>query len=77
MLPISWRYYRDFSFIFEEGDVARITRESVEIFDANGNPVERGGSNIAKMPRKGEYRHYMLKEIYEQPMAVRNTLKVG
>ena len=62
----------------EEGDVARITRESVEIFDANGNPVEREvvESNISQdASGKGEYRHYMLKEIYEQPMAVRNTLE--
>ena len=67
------------SFIFlEEGDVARITRESVEIFDADGNPVEREvvESNISQdASGKGEYRHYMLKEIYEQPMAVRNTLE--
>ncbi|WMO15374.1 glutamine--fructose-6-phosphate transaminase (isomerizing) [Pseudoalteromonas piscicida] len=67
------------SFIFlEEGDVARITRETVEIFDINGNPVEREvvESNITQdVSGKGEYRHYMLKEIYEQPMAVRNTLE--
>ncbi len=67
------------SFIFlEEGDVARITRETVEIFDINGNPVEREvvESNITQdASGKGEYRHYMLKEIYEQPMAVRNTLE--
>ena len=67
------------SFIFlEEGDVARITRETVEIFDINGNSVEREvvESNITQdASGKGEYRHYMLKEIYEQPMAVRNTLE--
>jgi glucosamine--fructose-6-phosphate aminotransferase (isomerizing) len=67
------------SFIFlEEGDVARITRETVEIFDKDGNSVEREvvESNITQdASGKGEYRHYMLKEIYEQPMAVRNTLE--
>ncbi|MEO2268888.1 glutamine--fructose-6-phosphate transaminase (isomerizing) [Pseudoalteromonas sp. YIC-656] len=67
------------SFIFlEEGDVARITRNSVEIFDVNGQAVEREvvESNITQdASGKGEYRHYMLKEIYEQPMAVRNTLE--
>jgi glucosamine--fructose-6-phosphate aminotransferase (isomerizing) len=67
------------SFIFlEEGDVARITRESVEIFDSAGNAVEREviESNITQdASGKGEYRHYMLKEIYEQPVAVRNTLE--
>ncbi|MCF6437694.1 glutamine--fructose-6-phosphate transaminase (isomerizing) [Pseudoalteromonas sp. MMG022] len=67
------------SFIFlEEGDVARITRNSVEIFDSNGEAVEREvvESNITQdNSGKGEYRHYMLKEIYEQPLAVRNTLE--
>ncbi|KID55522.1 glucosamine--fructose-6-phosphate aminotransferase [Pseudoalteromonas luteoviolacea] len=67
------------SFIFlEEGDVARITRDTVEIYDVNGNAVEREvvESNITQdASGKGEYRHYMLKEIYEQPLAVRNTLE--
>ncbi|WP_372766238.1 glutamine--fructose-6-phosphate transaminase (isomerizing) [Pseudoalteromonas sp.] len=67
------------SFIFlEEGDVARITRDSVEIYDIEGNAVERDvvESNITQdASGKGEYRHYMLKEIYEQPVAVRNTLE--
>ena len=67
------------SFIFlEEGDVARITRESVEIYDFDGQRVEREviESNITQdASGKGEYRHYMLKEIYEQPVAVRNTLE--
>ncbi|OLF72080.1 glutamine--fructose-6-phosphate transaminase (isomerizing) [Pseudoalteromonas sp. US3C1013] len=67
------------SFIFlEEGDVARITRDTVEIFDADGDAVEREvvESNITQdASGKGDYRHYMLKEIYEQPLAVRNTLE--
>ncbi|MCK8135505.1 glutamine--fructose-6-phosphate transaminase (isomerizing) [Pseudoalteromonas sp. 2CM28B] len=67
------------SFIFlEEGDVARITRDTVEIFDENGDVVEREvvESNITQdASGKGDYRHYMLKEIYEQPLAVRNTLE--
>ncbi|MEM5546072.1 glutamine--fructose-6-phosphate transaminase (isomerizing) [Pseudoalteromonas fuliginea] len=67
------------SFIFlEEGDVARITRDTVEIFDKNGDAVEREviESNITQdASGKGDYRHYMLKEIYEQPLAVRNTLE--
>ncbi|KAF7767732.1 glucosamine--fructose-6-phosphate aminotransferase (isomerizing) [Pseudoalteromonas citrea] len=67
------------SFIFlEEGDVARITRDTVEIFDSLGNAVEREvvESNITQdASGKGDYRHYMLKEIYEQPLAVRNTLE--
>ena len=72
LLPVTRR------FIFlEEGDVAEITRETIRIFDANGNAVEREikESDISHdAGDKGEYRHYMLKEIHEQPISVRNTL---
>ena len=72
LLPVTRR------FIFlEEGDVAEITRDEVIIFDAEGNPVEReiNESNVSHdAGDKGEYRHYMLKEIHEQPASVRNTL---
>jgi len=72
LLPVTRR------FIFlEEGDVAEITREQINIFDADGNPVERevNESNVTHdAGDKGEYRHYMLKEIHEQPISVRNTL---
>ena len=73
LLPVTRR------FIFlEEGDVAEITRDRISIFDTDGNPVEREitESDITHdAGDKGEYRHYMLKEIHEQPIAVRNTLK--
>ena len=72
LLPVTRR------FIFlEEGDVAEITRDEVIIFDAEGIPVEReiNESNVSHdAGDKGEYRHYMLKEIHEQPASVRNTL---
>lgn len=72
LLPVTRR------FIFlEEGDVAEITRDEVMLFDADGNPVEREiteSSVSHDAGDKGEYRHYMLKEIHEQPMSVRNTL---
>lgn len=72
LLPVTRR------FIFlEEGDVAEITRDEINIFDAEGNPVERevNESNVSHdAGDKGEYRHYMLKEIHEQPASVRNTL---
>lgn len=72
LLPVTRR------FIFlEEGDVAEITRHEINIFDIDGNPVEReiNESNVMHdAGDKGEYRHYMLKEIHEQPMSVRNTL---
>ena len=73
LLPVTRR------FIFlEEGDVAEITRREVSIFDVNGNPVEREviESNIEHdAGDKAGYRHYMLKEIHEQPTVVRNTLQ--
>lgn len=72
LLPVTRR------FIFlEEGDVAEITRDEINIFDADGNPVERevNESDVSHdAGDKGEYRHYMLKEIHEQPASVRNTL---
>lgn len=62
----------------EEGDVADIKRESVTIYDASGNTVDRQtkvSDLTAESVDRGGYRHYMLKEIYEQPTAIRNTLK--
>ncbi|MDO6446716.1 glutamine--fructose-6-phosphate transaminase (isomerizing) [Colwellia sp. 1_MG-2023] len=73
LLPVT----RKFSFL-EEGDVAEITRFSVNIFDVEGLPVEREAKEreVAQdIGDKGEYRHYMLKETYEQPTAIRNTLE--
>ena len=61
----------------EEGDVAKVTRHSVEVFDAQGDNVIREAKETditAESDGKGEYRHYMMKEIHEQPLAVRNTL---
>lgn len=73
LLPVTRR------FIFlEEGDVAEITRTSVDIFDKDGNSVEREiHESTANYDAgdKGQYRHFMLKEIYEQPLAVTNTLE--
>ncbi|UZJ43728.1 glutamine--fructose-6-phosphate transaminase (isomerizing) [Marinimicrobium sp. C6131] len=73
LLPVTRR------FIFlEEGDVAEITRASVRIFDKDGNAVEREEheSTVSyDAGDKGQYRHFMLKEIYEQPHAVTNTLE--
>jgi len=73
LLPVT----RRFAFL-EEGDVAEVTRFDVNVFDQEGNAVEREiketeATNDAG--DKGEYRHYMLKETYEQPTAVRNALE--
>jgi glucosamine--fructose-6-phosphate aminotransferase (isomerizing) len=73
LLPVT----RKFSFL-EEGDVAEVTRFEVNVFDVNGTPVEREAKeqDISQdSGDKGEYRHYMLKETYEQPTAIRNTLE--
>ncbi|WHP47472.1 glutamine--fructose-6-phosphate transaminase (isomerizing) [Mannheimia bovis] len=67
---------RRFAYL-EEGDVAEITRRTVEIFDRQGNKVEREiheGNFEADAADKGQYRHYMQKEIFEQPVAIMNTL---
>ena len=67
---------RRFSYL-EEGDVAEITRTSVDIYDRNGNKVEREiheGNFEQDAADKGQYHHYMQKEIFEQPVAIMNTL---
>ncbi|WP_225086339.1 glutamine--fructose-6-phosphate transaminase (isomerizing) [Pectobacterium colocasium] len=73
LLPVTRR------FIFlEEGDVAEITRRDVRVFDKSGQLATR--EEIESKVNydagdKGAYRHYMQKEIYEQPMAIKNTLE--
>ncbi len=66
-------------FIFlEEGDVAEITRRSVHIVDADDQVVERASqtSDIKHdAGDKGPFKHFMLKEIHEQPDAINNTLE--
>jgi glucosamine--fructose-6-phosphate aminotransferase (isomerizing) len=60
------------------GDVAEITRTSIDIFDKDGISVERQiheSTASYDAGDKGQYRHFMLKEIYEQPQAVMNTLE--
>jgi glucosamine--fructose-6-phosphate aminotransferase (isomerizing) len=65
-------------FIFlEDGDVAEISADSYKIFDENKKQVERQITNIgisSQATSKGDYKHFMEKEIYEQPEAILNTL---
>ncbi|WP_404397839.1 glutamine--fructose-6-phosphate transaminase (isomerizing) [Idiomarina loihiensis] len=73
LLPVT----RQFIYL-EEGDVADINRTEIDIYDSEGNAVEREvvESDVSyDAGGKGQYRHFMLKEIYEQPIAVRNTLE--
>ncbi|MGB1199701.1 MAG: glutamine--fructose-6-phosphate transaminase (isomerizing) [Thalassotalea sp.] len=73
LLPVT----RKFAFL-EEGDVAEVTRFEVNIYAENGEAVTRDAKEhevSQDSGDKGEYRHYMLKETYEQPTAIRNTLE--
>ncbi|MBE0482848.1 MAG: glutamine--fructose-6-phosphate transaminase (isomerizing) [Bacterioplanes sp.] len=73
LLPVT----RKFAFL-EEGDVAVIRRDGVQIFDKNNQAIERIAQESTiehDAGDKGEFRHYMLKEIYEQPQAITNTLE--
>jgi glucosamine--fructose-6-phosphate aminotransferase (isomerizing) len=68
---------RQFSYL-EEGDVAEISLSGVRIVDGSGQPVERAiktSSFNADAAQKGDYAHYMLKEIHEQPQSVADTLE--
>ncbi len=62
----------------EEGDWAMVRRGSVEIFDRTNRAVERKvvqSGVSAALTEKGNYRHFMLKEIHEQPLVVAQTLQ--
>jgi len=73
LLPVTRR------FIFlEEGDVADLSRDGVTVYDRHGVQVERPvreSELAADAVERGVYRHYMLKEIFEQPRAVAETLE--
>jgi glucosamine--fructose-6-phosphate aminotransferase (isomerizing) len=72
LLPVTRRFV-----ILEEGDVACIRRRSIQIVDAAGRAVERReyeSELSADATERGDYAHYMLKEIHEQPRAVAQTL---
>lgn len=71
LLPITNRFI-----YLEEGDIARLTRNSIEVF-VDGVLVERPMRELdatVSNASKGEYKHYMLKEIYEQPEAIQQTI---
>ncbi|MFC4595108.1 glutamine--fructose-6-phosphate transaminase (isomerizing) [Sphingobium tyrosinilyticum] len=62
----------------EEGDWVVVTADGAEIFDKDNNPAERPitiSGVTGELISKGNHRHYMLKEIYEQPVVVAQTLK--
>ncbi|SOB77361.1 glutamine--fructose-6-phosphate transaminase [Marinobacter sp. LV10R510-11A] len=73
LLPVTDRFM-----FLEEGDLADIRRDSIEIHDREGTRVERTTSRFehsADAAEKGEYRHFMLKEIHEQPKVIKATME--
>ncbi|PRA59769.1 MULTISPECIES: glutamine--fructose-6-phosphate transaminase (isomerizing) [Pseudomonas] len=75
---LALRQVTDRFMYLEEGDIAEIRRESVQIWDVDGKAVERETvqyRDSAESAEKGEYRHFMLKEIHEQPSVVQRTLE--
>jgi glucosamine--fructose-6-phosphate aminotransferase (isomerizing) len=73
LLPVTRRFM-----FLEEGDVADVARRSVKVLDREGNVADRpirDSELSADSAEKGQYRHFMLKEIYEQPRAIADTLQ--
>jgi glucosamine--fructose-6-phosphate aminotransferase (isomerizing) len=75
-VPALLSHTRDMFFL-ADGDLAVLTPEGVHLTDFSGRPIKRQVSHILWDPimaEKGGYKHFMLKEIFEQPRAVRDTL---
>lgn len=75
---LALRQVTDRFIYLEEGDMAEITADSFQIWNSKGKSVERKQEHIhesAEAAEKGQYRHYMLKEIYEQPVVIKDTLQ--
>ena len=73
LIPVTQQYI-----VLEDGDVAEITRDSLTITNQAGDVVERPvkiSELNADAIERGKFRHYMLKEIYEQPSAISETLE--
>jgi glucosamine--fructose-6-phosphate aminotransferase (isomerizing) len=74
-VPAILHHTRDIFFL-ADGDMAIVTPQGVKLTDFNGNPIERKVQHVTWDPilaEKGGFKHFMLKEIYEQPRAVRDT----
>ncbi|MGF0240134.1 glutamine--fructose-6-phosphate transaminase (isomerizing) [Rhodococcus sp. IEGM1300] len=75
---LALRQVTDRFMYLEEGDIAEIRRDHVQIWDIDGQAVEREAVQYrdgADAADKGEFRHFMLKEIHEQPIVVQRTLE--
>lgn len=74
-IPAIINYTRD-TYILNDGELAIVTRDGVAVSDRNGNPVDKEIYHVtwnAEAAEKGGYEHFMLKEIHDQPKAVRDT----
>ena len=75
-VPAILHHTRDMFFL-ADGDIAVLTPRGVRVMDFEGHPVNRPVQHILwdpVMAEKGGYKHFMLKEVFEQPRAVRDTL---
>lgn len=75
--PLALRQVTDRFIYLEEGDIAEVTADDITIFDQNMQPVERLSVQLSgeeQSANRGHYRHFMLKEIYEQPKVIEQTL---
>ena len=76
-IPALLEYTRDVAFL-EDGEIAEVRADGFRILDADARPLKRTTKRItwdAVAAQKGGYRHFMLKEIHEQPQAVTDTLR--
>lgn len=76
--PMALRQVTDRFVYLEEGDIVEVKRDSYNIIDSNGEDISREISKISEVDEvadKGKYRHFMAKEIFEQPKVIRNTLR--
>jgi len=76
-IPAILQHTRDVFFL-GDGEIAVLTKQSVRVTDFDGNPIEPVKQHITWDPilaEKGGFKHFMLKEIYEQPRAVRDTVQ--
>ena len=74
---LALRQVTDTFVYLEDGDLARLTPAGFEIFDPAGHPIERAKTRLTSADDQGDrggFEHYMLKEIYEQPDRLRDTL---
>lgn len=75
-IPAILEYTRQ-TYIMDDGEIAVLTPEGVECYSFEGNPISKEVFNVtwdATAAEKGGYEHFMLKEIHEQPKAIRDTL---